>query len=108
MASSWLTLQEYSTQLGISISTLRRKIKTGEIEYIFKNGRYFLKASVEKESFSSKEELKTHYQKLLMERENSIQKLKEDREDLLHLVDFLEKEKEMLIEHLKDQDSISP
>ena len=42
--SSWLTLQEYSNKLGLSISTLRRKIKGKDIEYTFKNGKYLLKA----------------------------------------------------------------
>ncbi|MBX7230618.1 MAG: hypothetical protein K1X29_00900 [Bdellovibrionales bacterium] len=39
---SWLPLTEYSGKYGVSISTLRRKIKSGEIEYEFIEGKYLL------------------------------------------------------------------
>jgi len=94
--ASWLSIQEYSTQQGISISTLRRKIKRREIEYTFEKegkGRYLLRAPEEKASSNTVKELKSHYEKLLSQKEITIKKLKEDREDLLCLLDFLEKEK---------------
>ena len=103
--ASWLTLQEYSNKQGLSISTLRRKIKGREIEYTFKNGRYLLKAPEEKESLISIKELKNHYQKILNEKDKNIQKLKEEREDLLHLLDFLEKEKAELLKHLENKEN---
>ena len=96
--TSWLTLQEYSSKLGVSISTLRRKIKGRDIEYTFKNGRYLLKAPVKEEASSTKE-LKKYYQNLLNKKEEDIRKLKEDREDLLYLVKCLEKQKAELLEH---------
>lgn len=105
--TSWLTLQEYSNQHGISISTLRRKIKNHEIEHIFKAGRYLLKAPLEEEASLSKNELKSHYKKLLNKKEETIEKLKADREDLLSLLNFLEKEKQELLEQLNRQDQIS-
>lgn len=40
---SWLTLMEYSAKFRVSLSTLRRRIKTGEIEYKFIDGKYLLK-----------------------------------------------------------------
>lgn len=103
MSSSWLTLQEYSNKQGVSISTLRRKIKAGEMEFNLKKGRYLLKAPLEesKESFSI-EELKSHYENLLAKKSKDIQKLKDNCEDLLQLVDLLEKEKENLLEELRD------
>ena len=101
--TSWLTLQEYSNKQGISISTLRRKIKGRDIEYTFKNGRYLLKAPEEKEDLYFNKELKKYYKNLLAEKEEDIQKLREDREDLLQLLDFLEKEKLALLESLKNQ-----
>ena len=106
MTSSWLTLQEYSNKQGLSISTLRRKIKGREIEYTFKNGRYLLKAPSKEESPQSINELKTYYQNLLSQKEKDIQKLKGDCEDLLHLVDFLEKEKIQLLKYLEHQESL--
>lgn len=102
--SSWLTLQEYSNKQGISISTLRRKIKSQELEYTFKNGRYLLKAPLKKEELS-KEDLQNHYQKLLNKKENELRKLKEGLEDLLQLVSFLEEEKIQLLQHLEKQNS---
>ena len=57
--TSWLTLQEYSNKQGLSISTLRRKIKGREIEYTFKNGRYLLKIPEKSEDPNSMKELKT-------------------------------------------------
>lgn len=98
--ASWLTLQEYSNKQGLSISTLRRKIKGREIEYTFKNGRYLLKAPEEPENSNSIKELENYYQKLLSEKEEDIRKLKEDREDLLHLVNLLEQEKSELLSHI--------
>ena len=106
--TSWLTLQEYSNKRGLSISTLRRKIKSREIEYTFKNGKYLLKAPEEKENPISIKELKNHYQTMLNEKDRDIQKLKEDREDLLHLLGFLEQEKAELLECLKNKESFLP
>jgi len=40
---NWLTLMEYSAKHRVSLSTLRRRIKAGEIEYKFIEGKYVLK-----------------------------------------------------------------
>ncbi len=104
--AGWLTLQEYSNKLGLSISTLRRKIKGGEIEHTFKNGKYLIKAPVEDHSDSVKE-LKEYYQNLLSEKETDIKRLENDREDLIHLVDYLERQKAELLDNLKSSDSPS-
>ena len=101
--SAWLTLQEYSNKEGVSISTLRRKIKNREVEYTFKNGRYLLKKPVEETS--SIENLKRFYENLLTEKNKEIQKIKENQQDLLHLLDFLEKEKSELLEFIEKRDS---
>jgi hypothetical protein len=39
----WLPLMEYSAKYRVSLSTLRRRIKAGEIEYKFSDGKYLLK-----------------------------------------------------------------
>ena len=100
--TSWLTLQEYSNKQGISISTLRRKIKGREIEFTFKNGRYLLKSPIE-EDLEPLKELKKHYQKLLKQKQEEIQRLKDNQEDLFCLIDFLENQKAKLLEHLENQ-----
>jgi hypothetical protein len=44
MESSWISLMDYATEYGVSLSTLRRHIKAGKIEYKIENGRYLLKS----------------------------------------------------------------
>ena len=41
-ANMWLSLNEYSNKHKVSISTLRRKIKSTEIEFRFDDGRYMI------------------------------------------------------------------
>lgn len=41
----WIPLTEYSRDHGVSISTLRRRIKTGDIEYKLEEGKYLLRNS---------------------------------------------------------------
>lgn len=45
MKESWLPLAEYAMRTGISISTLRRKIKSETISYRMEEGRYMLRAT---------------------------------------------------------------
>ncbi len=40
---AWLPLMEYSNKFRVSLSTLRRRIKAGEIEYKFADGKYLIK-----------------------------------------------------------------
>ncbi len=42
-AKGYLPLNEYSAKYHISLSTLRRRIRAGEIEYRFESGKYWLK-----------------------------------------------------------------
>ncbi len=42
---SWLPIADYAGKYRVSISTLRRRIKSGEIEYSFQEGKYLLKDS---------------------------------------------------------------
>lgn len=41
-SQNWLSLLEYSAKYRVSISTLRRRIKSGEVEFQFADGRYLL------------------------------------------------------------------
>lgn len=38
----WMSLTEYSAKHGVSVSTLRRRIKKDEIPYVLDNGKYIL------------------------------------------------------------------
>ena len=40
--NDWLSLSEYSSEYGVSISTLRRRIKGKKIKYKLIHGKYFL------------------------------------------------------------------
>ncbi len=42
MSGQWLPITEYSTKYRISVSTLRRRIKTNDIKYQFIDGKYLL------------------------------------------------------------------
>ena len=43
ISKNWLPLTEYALRNGISISTLRRKIKANAIEYKMEEGRYLIR-----------------------------------------------------------------
>ncbi len=42
MTTNWLPLTEYSSKYQVSISTLRRRIKSEDIKFRFSDGRYLL------------------------------------------------------------------
>lgn len=118
--NKWISLIDYSTKYNISISTLRRRIKHNNIEYEVRDGKYFIleqepektargrkpiempKGSLEgkdfiesKESLMTQmlvEELKKAYAKILTDKEEQIEQLKEEISDLRTLVRVLESE----------------
>ena len=42
MGNNWLTLVDYAARKGVSLSTLRRYIKSQKIQYRIENGRYLI------------------------------------------------------------------
>ena len=42
MQGKWLAILEYAHKTGKSISTLRRYIKSGKVEYKLEGGKYFI------------------------------------------------------------------
>lgn len=42
MVGKWLSIVEFSSKHGISISTLRRKIKNKKIKYKIEDGKYYI------------------------------------------------------------------
>jgi hypothetical protein len=42
MTNGYLPLTEYSSKYKVSISTLRRRIKADDVNYVFEDGKYFL------------------------------------------------------------------
>ncbi|PIP92802.1 MAG: hypothetical protein COW00_05730 [Bdellovibrio sp. CG12_big_fil_rev_8_21_14_0_65_39_13] len=47
MTEYWLSLDEYARIHKLSISTLRRRIKSKQVEYKLDNGKYFIKSLTE-------------------------------------------------------------
>jgi len=43
MNKEWLALTEYSSKYHVSVSTLRRRIRSGQAVHVYKNGKYLLK-----------------------------------------------------------------
>jgi hypothetical protein len=40
----WISLMDYATKYGVSLSTLRRHIKANKIQYRVEDGRYLLRS----------------------------------------------------------------
>jgi hypothetical protein len=49
-ANHWLPLTEYALRSGVSISTLRRKIKANSIEFKMEEGRYLIRSDLLEEA----------------------------------------------------------
>lgn len=111
--SNWLPLNEYSAKYKISLSTLRRRIKSKEVESRFEAGKYWLsdrptakhsrvrpeEIELTREHESSDElmaEIKRAYVSVLHEKEEQIMQLKEEIVDLKTLVKVLEGDNERL------------
>jgi len=43
LSNQWLSLAEYSNKYRVSVSTLRRRIRTGQLSFNLQSGKYFLK-----------------------------------------------------------------
>ena len=123
---NWLSLHEYSNKHQVSVSTLRRRIKSQKIEYKLDEGKYYLlemaassmakqtpqvdtsvpsqervySSPVAGENISTTrlllDELKRAYLDSLQSKEDQILYLKQQVSDLQTLVMFLEKENERI------------
>jgi len=72
----WVPLLQFAARKGISMSTLRRRIKSNKIKYQLRNGRYFILDDVD--AMTDPEQQKIIYE------------LKEEIADLKTLVRVLE------------------
>lgn len=122
---SWLPLAEYSIKYNVSISTLRRRIKTDDIKFRFDDGKYMILDESPKRMITQSEEsrsafmqqnaivsepresvltaanklladLKKAYTQILQEKEEQILGLKEEIVDLRTLIKVLESENSRL------------
>ena len=93
MPGIWLAITDYSDYRNISVSTIRRYIKAGQLKYRKEKGRYLVFVSEEnyqkKQSEKGQEALNL---KLEIERlKNRIKQLEEENEDLKMLVKLYER-----------------
>ena len=117
----WLSLSEYANEFGVSVSTLRRRIKSRKMKYKVIHGKYFLprhhlppssQASTPVPASEAIEigapgenttnhpsvdvvtELKSTFKVALQSKEEQIIQLKQQITDLKTLVMYLERENE--------------
>lgn len=114
---NWLPLLTYSTKYNVSISTLRRRIKSNQVKHKLEAGKYVLLdeaptdtevesappvvaaapvSNVEMAALASAhklvDELKIAYAKILKEKEDQISQLKEEVADLKMLTRIMEEQ----------------
>jgi predicted site-specific integrase-resolvase len=74
-SAMWIPLMEYAVKKGVSLSTLRRYIKSDKIQYRVENGRYFL-LDVEETPTHPSEQRITELAKSLRSAQEEIAELK--------------------------------
>ncbi len=93
----WLSITEYSRYRKISISTIRRYIKNGNVKCKTQEGKYFIYVPGERYKASllsnSDESDKKSLIARIHELESELQALKEENDDLKMLVNIYEKKK---------------
>ena len=123
---NWISIQEYAAKYRVSVSTLRRRIKSEKLHFRFDDGKYFLEDNpdvanelqIVTPEFTPKqnvlafgdsslktellEEIKKAYALILQEKEEQIVQLKEQVSDLQTLVRVLESENERLNKKTND------
>lgn len=118
--NDWISLTEYSSEYGVSVSTLRRRIKGKKIRYKQVHGKYYLprqelppqsqafapvpntkatessSGQIQSNELSNSrallDELKKAYMQVLQSKEEQIIQLKQQITDLKTLVMYLERE----------------
>jgi hypothetical protein len=75
----WLSLTEYSNKHSVSISTLRRKIKSTEVEFRLDEGKYMILDSDQDVMYSEKN---STVQRSVISNENYRPSLKSDKNSL--------------------------
>ena len=86
----WLTINEYAEYRKISISTIRRYIKSHRVQYKFENRKYYIYLTEEQYQrwVMRKEQGDKELQIIALQQE--IKKLREENSELKMLVDLYE------------------
>jgi cell shape-determining protein MreC len=92
MDGVWLSIADYSRYKNVSISTIRRHIKTNILRYKEENGKYFI-YTPSSEKVRLREEEESLKLKLEMELlRTQVRQLREENNELKMLVEIYEKE----------------
>jgi len=95
MDDKWLTIPEYSTYRKKSVSTIRRYIKSNQVQSRLENGKYFIFVSDEnyqnKKKSEEKNEMKLRFR--VIELEAKVRQLEEENNDLKMLIQIYEQNK---------------
>lgn len=81
----WLSILDYATAKKVSISTIRRSIKSGHVKYKEESGKYFIWT---KETTITKEELSLKLENEFLKKR--IRELEEENNDLKMLLNVYE------------------
>lgn len=103
IVGQWLPLIEYSVKSGVSLSTIRRKIKSQSIRFKLEKGKYliFFEGNVRngnelrEQSVMASEQPTTHHSssqilETIRTQQERIQQLEQEKEELAFLVNALE------------------
>ena len=101
----WVAIEEYADRYKVSLSSLKKRIESGSIEYHLSSTKYFIKDQIlpEQNTFKNQDSplmnLDEKYQELISafnKKKEELRCLQAEYEDLKNLVQWLEKEnKEM-------------
>jgi len=89
---TWHSIIDYAQERDISISTIRRHIKSGRLKYKMKNGKYFIlykKSSINRLTKKAPQDFKDEVRLLILKNK----KLEEEVGELKMLVTLYEQEK---------------
>ncbi len=90
----WLSINDYSRYKNVSISTIRRHIKTNILRYKEENGKYFIYTASDRLRLKEEEEILR--MKLEMELlKSQLRQLREENNELKMLVDIYESKPEL-------------
>lgn len=99
----WITIEEYAYRYKVSLSSLRKKIESGQIEYQISSSKYLVKDQIlleqnlfDKEILDSPilnlEEKNKELASSLDKKNQELKTLQAEYEDLKNLVQWLEKD----------------
>ena len=88
MDGHWLTIFEYSQYRDISVSTIRRYIKTNKVVSKKEDGKFFIYVSYE--NFNKKKPKELQYKNELKKAFAEIRKLKEENNEMKMLINIYE------------------